>query len=173
MRSASLVLALSAWAALTRAGRAEDVAQLPVPDGPPVPAAVNTHGGPGGCATCEHADLHGGETHTNCGDVRRPCLSRILQWATYRPLPCSGCGSCGSCGSCHSWRFWQGCGSCKECLPCCTPPLYAFFLHRCPCNAHIYHYPVVYKTWDGHWPPAYAGPGDQAVIYTDTARFNP
>src|SRR5262249_52687874 len=71
MRSASLVLALSAWAALTRAGRAEDVAQLPVPDGPPVPAAVNTHGGPGGCATCEHADLHGGETHTNCGDVRR------------------------------------------------------------------------------------------------------
>src|SRR5262249_23621353 len=119
MRNASLVLALSAWAALTRPGRAEDVAKLPVPDGPPAPVAVNGHGGPAGCATCGHADLHGGESHNVCGDVRRPCLSRFLQWATYRPLPFSCCASSGSCGGCHSWRFWQGCGGCcKECLPC-------------------------------------------------------
>ena len=54
-----------------------------------------------------------------------------------------------------------------------TQPLYAFFLDRCPCHGHVHHYPAVYKTWEGKWPPAYAGPDDKAVIYTDEEPLMP
>ena len=41
------------------------------------------------------------------------------------------------------------------------------------CNAHVRHYPEVYKTWEGKWPPAFAGPDDKAVLYTDEEPLMP
>jgi hypothetical protein len=157
MRKA-LVLVLSVWAALPAAGRAEEKDKSPVVP-PPGPVVVD-HGAPGGCATCGHAPSDGCDRDGCRHELSRPCLSRILQWATYRPL---GCGSCRSCGAC-----------CKEGAPCCNPPPYAYFLHRCASCAQVHRYRVVYKTWEGHWPPAYAGGDDQgAGIYTDEDRLSP
>ena len=169
----ALVLVLSVWAALPVLGRAKETDVSLVPH-TTVPGVVNGHDTPGGCPTCGDAVPEGAESGGCRHEVRRPCLSRILQWATYRPLPTSGCTSCSSCRSCGSCRLFHGCGGCcKECAPCCYPPLYAFFLHRCPCHAHIHHYPTVYKTWEGKWPPAYAGPDDKDVIYTDEEPLTP
>ena len=176
MRKA-LVLVLSVWAALPASGRAQETVEAVVPH-TAVPGVVRGHDAPGGCSTCGQAVAHEAETGCCHQGVRRPWLGRILQWATFRPLPYTGCASCKSCnscnsnGSCGSGRLSHGCGGCcKECYPCCNPPLYAFFVHRCPCNVH--HYPKVYKTWEGKWPPAYAGPDDKAVLYTDEEQLKP
>jgi len=163
MRKA-LVLVLSVWAALPAAGRAEEKSTPPVMPSPgPV---VADHGAPGGCATCGQT-ISEERVQEGCRhELSRPCLRRILQWATYRPLSFGHCGGCGSCGSCGA------CG--HDCAPCCNPPLYAYFLHRCYSCVPVHHYRVVYKTWEGHWPPAYAGPSDQgAGIYTDEDRLTP
>lgn len=52
------------------------------------------------CASCPHA----------CGD-RRGCLRKLWDWLTYRPLPVPRC-----------------CKGFKPAGPCCTPPVYAYFL---------------------------------------------
>jgi hypothetical protein len=169
----TLGLVLSVWAALPVLGRAQGPDETVLPFNA-VPAGANGHVAQGGCPTCGHAVAHRAEAGCCHHDVRRPCLSRLLQWATYRPLPTSGCTSCTSCRSCGSGQLLHGCGGCcKQCTPCCNPPLYAYFVHRCPCNTPVHHYPEVYKTWDGKWPPAYAGPDDKAVLYTDEERLNP
>ena len=169
----ALVLVLSVWTALPALGRAQQTDESLVRKSP-VPAVVNGHTTPGGCPSCGHAAAEG-TASAGCGhEVRWGCMRRILQWATYRPLPYTGCGSCSSCRACGSCRLFHGCGRCcKQCAPCCEPPLYAFFLHRCPCRAHVHHYPTVYKTWEGKWPPAYAGPDDKDVIYTDEEPLMP
>ncbi|MBI1916621.1 MAG: hypothetical protein HYS12_18090 [Planctomycetes bacterium] len=195
----ALVLVLSVWAALPASGRAQDTDESLVRH-KAAAVVVNGHVAPGGCPTCGQAVIEGEESGCCRHDVRRPRLSRIFQWATYRPLPTSGCDSCGSCRSCglrrlfhrcdddcqecrfrqrflcvRRHRLFHGCGGCcKECAPCCNPPPYTYFLHRCPCHTPVHHYPVVYKTWEGKWPRAYAGPDDQYTgIYTDEDRLTP
>ncbi len=54
--------------------------------------------------SCNHCHKHG-----------RECLSRLREWLCYRSPECSV--KC----------------ACHDCAPCCRPPLYAFFLHRCGC----------------------------------------
>jgi len=174
------VLVLSVWAALPAAGRAGGEAPAVPPGhgpavlGAPVPA-------PGGeCATCGHAPAGG--PHEVCGDreeIARPCLYQLARFFTYWPGPyCGKCNGCGEDGGCATGG---GCGTCGHCLlgccghqcaPCCDPLPYTFFIHHCPCYAHVHHYPVVYKTWKGKWPPAFAGPRDDAV-YNDDERFTP
>jgi len=58
-----------------------------------------------------------------CGNCAAQC-QRLIEWATYRPL--TRCGPCG----------------CLPCIaPCCSPPIYTFFLAdcveggSCGCNA--------------------------------------
>jgi hypothetical protein len=187
MRRTALVLVLSVWGALPAAGRAGAEAPTAVPPahgpvvvGQPVPGPESGpgHGAPAaGCATCGHGEAAG--PHEVCGDreeVARPCLFLLARFFTYFPGPyCGKCNGCGEPGAC------DGCGTCGHCLlgccghqcaPCCDPLPYTFFLHHCACYAHVHHYPVVYKTWECKWPPAFAGPRDEAV-YTDDDRFTP
>lgn len=47
-----------------------------------------------------------------CGEGWEPCKGgKLLNWLCYKPQKTGCCG--------------------KDCTPCCTPPLYAFFLPNC------------------------------------------
>jgi hypothetical protein len=72
-----------------------------------------------------------------CADCRPGYLTRAWCWLTG---PSRGCdkpftlaGLCGGHRFCDwlTYRGSSGCGPCCACTPCCTPPLYTFFLENC------------------------------------------
>jgi hypothetical protein len=64
-----------------------------------------------------------------CHHEHGSCCRRLWDWLTYRPL-----------------TEPNPCGCCHNCVPCCTPPLYTFFLNNCANALPPNHTAVV--TWE-------------------------
>lgn len=80
------------------------VAQAPLA---PAPVAVPAPAGPAPCASCK-----GGN---GCGYRRKWYDQSLLDWLLYFP---------------PSRQEWP-CSCQRRCTPCCTPPLYTYFLRDC------------------------------------------
>jgi hypothetical protein len=91
------------------AGGANGATPAPVAEVPlaPVPAVVPAPAGPAPCTSCKGSN--------GCGYRRKWYDQSLIDWLLYYP---------------PSRQEWL-CACQRRCTPCCTPPLYTYFLRNC------------------------------------------